>query len=541
MNRTLVLLLLCASLPAWAARNPNIVVILADDMGWGDVGYHGCKDIRTPHIDRLAREGTWFRQGYVTASVCAPSRAGLVSGVYQQRFGFLGNGERFFIPLDQPTLAERLKARGYRTGMIGKWHVGQEEKHLPNARGFDFYYGSTFGSHDYFRSSTDPDTPKRGLLPIYRNSGIEPPIQERGGYLTDIYTDEALGFIEQSKDAPFFLYVSHNAVHYPWQADPEDIERLKDLPVHHEDRRFYAAMVLALDDGVGRIVECLKKNDLERDTLVFFLTDNGATRGQGIEDPGRKKNGKTVMSSPGPLHGFKGDPYEGGTRIPFVMCWPGKVPAGQAYPHPVISLDIAATAMACSTGPDLEQGLPLDGVNLLPYVRGENDGRPHEILYWRRGGDYAVRKGDWKLLFGDSRDGIAHDRIELYNLAEDPNESKDLVDSQPERARTLQDLFDAWDGGLPDSMAGNAANPVNRNRRYARGHRVDIPALNAAARKRTEENGLPFAQYMAESRAKKNFNEKTCRSWFTAKDLNDDGVISGHEMKLKPAKDWRSY
>jgi arylsulfatase A-like enzyme len=459
------------------AKQPNIVVILADDMGWGDVGYHGFEDIHTPNIDKLAASGTWFEQGYVTASVCGPSRAGLVSGVYQQRFGFLGNGEKFIVPLDQPTLAERLKARGYATGMIGKWHVGHKPEELPIARGFDFYYGSITGSHDYFKSSTDPKHKKRGLLPIYRNGEIEPPLQERGENLTRVYGEEAAEFIERNKEEPFFLYVSHNAVHFPWQADEKDIERLNHLKVHHEERRYFAAMVLALDDSVGMVMDSLKKHGLERDTLVFFLTDNGTPNGQGFEQPRQKKRGTTTMSSPGDWNGFKGDVYEGGTRVPYLISWPGKVPAGKSYPHPVSSLDIAATAMAVSSGRELKQGLELDGVNLLPYINGKQKGRPHDTLYWRRGDDYAIRKGDWKLTWNDGKPtGIR--KIEVFNLADDPEERHDLAAKQPERAQMLQDLFDEWDSALPDSMAGKVAQPKNRNAAYGKGHRVNVVEFN---------------------------------------------------------------
>lgn len=473
----LTLVIAAAALHVHADRQPNIVVILADDMGWGDVGYHGFTDVHTPNIDKLARSGTWFEQGYVTASVCGPSRAGIVSGVYQQRFGFYGNGEKFILPLDQPTLAERLKARGYATGMLGKWHVGHQKEELPNARGFDFYYGALTGSHDYFRSSANPNEKKRALLPILRNGEIEPPLQERGENLTRVYGEEAAAFIERNKDNPFFLYVSHNAVHFPWQADDKDIERLKKLKVHHEERRYFAAMVLALDDSVGLVMDSLKQHRLERDTLVFFLTDNGTPCGQGFEPPRQKTRGTTTMSSPGGWNGFKGDTYDGGTRVPFLVSWPGQVPAGKSYPLPVSSLDIAATAMAVSSGPELQQGLPLDGVNLLPYISGRKDGRPHDTLYWRRGDDYAVRKHDWKLVYNDGKPTGSR-RIELFNLKDDPGETTDLAGRQPERAQMLQNLFDEWDSALPESMAG-IANPQNRNVEYSQGCRVNVTGFNA--------------------------------------------------------------
>lgn len=465
------------------AQQPNIVVILADDMGWGDVGYHGFKDIRTPHIDRLAKSGAWFEQGYVTASVCGPSRAGLISGVYQQRFGFYGNGEKFVIPRNQPTIGERLRARGYATGMIGKWHVGHKENELPNARGFDFYYGSPTGSHDYFKSSTNPKHKQRGLLPIYRNGEMEAPIQEKGDYLTDLYTEEAVGFIERKKDQPFFLYVAHNAVHYPWQADEKDLARLQDLKVHHPERRHFAAMVLALDDSVGSIVRCLDRNNLTKKTLVVFLSDNGSPRGQGFEQPRQKKRGSTTMSSPGDFNGFKGDVYEGGIRVPFAMSWPGTIPVGKRYPHPVSSLDIAATAMGISSGPDLSRGLGLDGENLIPFLKGTKAGRPHEVLYWRRGDDYGIRKGDWKLLWNDARDGTGTERIELFDLKKDSGERKDLAQARTQHAQDLKNHFDAWDSRQPASMADHGG-PRNRNQNYAGGQRVDVSKFNQNVNRR---------------------------------------------------------
>ncbi|GAA4891192.1 sulfatase family protein [Ferrimonas pelagia] len=466
---------LSASLTVQANTAPNVIIILTDDQGWGDVGYHGIEDIHTPNIDRLAAGGTAFAQAYVTASVSGPSRAGLITGLHQQKLGFYGNGELSVIPHSQPTLAEMLQTQGYDTGMIGKWHLGQEEDQMPWRRGFDFYYGSPHGSHDYFRSSNSLEETRKRFLPMLRNGKVDTPVQERGDYLTDVYTDEAIQFIESEREAPFFLYLAHNAVHFPWQVAERYIDRLADLPVHHEERRFFAGMVLAVDDSVGRIMQSLEENDLSEDTLVLFLSDNGAPRGQGFEAPKQKDRGQTTMASPGPFNGFKGDTYEGGLRVPFVAHWPGTIPAGQIYPHPVVSYDIAPTILARSGVIQPMKGLPFDGVDLLPYLSGqiEPQQRPHQTLHWRRDNDYAIRDGDWKLTW-NSQSGPQ--TIRLFDLKSDPEERNDVVDRYPERAQMMQDRFDDWDSRLPSNMAGK--DPQNRNDHYQQGQRTNVMQFN---------------------------------------------------------------
>jgi arylsulfatase A-like enzyme len=544
------MLFVCAvasiGLSASAAQQPNVVLIYSDDHGWGDVGYHGYDDVMTPNIDRLAEGGTQFSQGYVCASVCGPSRAGMLTGVYQQRMGVYGNYDKGGIPTSQPMVFEMLKREGYATGAIGKWHVGMEkEEWWPNARGADFFYGFLSGSHDYYESTTDMEYQKKGLRPIMRNREIEPPIQDSNGYLTEMFTKEAVGFIERTGDKPFFLYLGYNAVHYPWSVPQSYIDRVQGLDTHDE-RKLFAGMLLAMDDGVGAVMDALKKKGVEKDTLVIFMSDNGSPRGQGIAQPRQKIRGETTMSSPGPFNGFKGDTYEGGIRVPFVMNWPGRIPAGKTYPHPVINLDLVPTIMALNGISRPRKGFEFDGVDLMPYLTGEKTERPHDVLYWRRGEDYAIRKGDWKLAWNDQ--GSSRE-INLYNLSEDPGEWKNLAASNPERAQALQDMFDEWDGVLADNQSGR--NAKNRNAGYASGTRVNVAEFNAAkvpvvpvvpaegVEGPTLEEQLKIATANAKKNGKKFDAERTTR-WFHAKDTNGDGVLSAEEQKAKVSKDWNS-
>ena len=527
-----------------------MVLIYSDDQGWGDVGYHGYEDVMTPNIDRLAAGGTQFSQGYVCASVCGPSRAGFLTGVYQQRMGVYGNYDKGGVPTSQPLLFEMLKRQGYSCGVVGKWHVGMERKeYWPNSRGVDFFYGFLSGSHDYRESTTDPDFPNKSQRPICRNTDIEPPIQDSDGYLTDMFTKEAVQFIEQAGDEPFCLYLAYNAVHAPWQVPDSYLERVQHLDTHDE-RKLFAAMVLAMDDGVGAVMDALKKKGVEDDTLVFFISDNGSPRGQGIAQPRQKTRGTTTMSSPGPFNGFKGDTYEGGTRVPFVMYWPGRIPAGRTYSHPVINLDMAATVMARCGVSRPWKGHTFDGVDLMGFITGKRpaDEPPHDVLYWRRGEDYAIYKGGWKLAFNDQS---GPQTIRLFNLAGDPGEYNDLSAGNPEKAQALQDMFDAWDSRLADNQSGN--NPKNRNTGYASGKRLSVAEFNAGVtgdrlaktkqsskvRGRTLEDQLTLSRANAKNKGKKFDAEQTAR-WFNAKDLNKDGVLDEKELNTKAPVGWNN-
>jgi arylsulfatase A-like enzyme len=537
------------------AQKPNVVMIYSDDHGWGDVGYHGYDDVLTPNIDALAAGGTQFSQGYVCASVCGPSRSGMLTGIYQQRVGVYGNYDEGGVPTDQPLIFEMLEREGYQCGVVGKWGIGQAQDALrPNSRGVDFFYGFLGGSHDYYRSGTVEGVGAKNEGPIFRNTEIEPPIQDSGGYLTEMFTKEAVRFIEQAGEEPFCLYLAYNSVHAPWQVPDAYLERVQHLEAHDE-RKLFAAMLLVMDDGVGALMEALRKKGVADDTLVVFIGDNGSPRGQGIAQPKQKTRGTTTMSSPGPLKGFKGDTYEGGIRVPFVMHWPGRIPAGETYVHPVLNLDVAATVMALCGVEAPWKGHSFDGVDLMPFVGGDKpaDERPHEILYWRRGDDYAIRQGDWKLAWNDQG---GPPTIQLYNLADDPGEWKDLSASEPERAQTLQNRFDAWDSALADNQSGK--NPVNRNANYASGERIDVAEFNAGladeegrrSRKAAETGsgkGLAKGRSLKEQLAiakensKKNgttFSAERSTRWFQAKDLNRDGVLDEEELNTKAPVGW---
>ena len=466
---------------------PNVVLIFADDMGWGDVGYHGYKDVLTPNIDRIAAEGVQFSQGYVSASVCGPSRAGLMTGVYQQRVGAGENAsatgfpnnipdrmKMSGLPVSQPTLAEILRPAGYRCGMIGKWHLGVEQPLRPYHRGFNFFWGFLNGSHDY--TAWNPTFPSnKSKWPIFRNDRMLP--AEENVYLTDLFSERALGFINHNTEKPFFLYLAYNAVHHPWQVPEKYLERTKSLS-DVEDRRFFAAMILAMDDGIGRVLDTLDEAGVANNTIVIFLSDNGSPRGQGLKhapkDNLAERQTDTMMSNPGPHRGFKGDTYEGGIRVPFAIRWPAKIKAGSRYDLPVSALDIAPTVAATIGVTKPPQGFAFDGVDLLPFLNGEKGNhRPHDVLYWRRDNDYAIREGDWKLQWNDASGSMT---IKLFNLADDPGEFKDLAEVEPERAQRMQNLFDAWDSKMPDSKPWGG--PGNRNRGFADGERVNVATYN---------------------------------------------------------------
>lgn len=398
---------------------PSIVVILADDLGYADLGCQGCTDIPTPNIDTLATNGVRFTNGYANHPVCAPTRAGLMSGRYQHRFGFEFNPgpqqsapDNFGLPRDETTLAERLKGLGYATGMVGKWHIGFKEGLRPHERGFDYHFGFLGGARPYWPDAKDCDT-------LVRNGQ---PVADEKEYLTDAFAREAADFIERSKETPFFLYLAFNAVHSPLQT-PETYE--KRFPnIADPKRRTYAGMLTAMDDAVGRVLAKLREHKLEENTLVCFYSDNGGPTPQ-------------TTSRNDPLRGYKGQVFEGGIRVPFLIQWKGTVPAGQVYAPMVMGFDVHATALAAAGGA-MPTDKPLDGVDLIPYVTGKKDGLPHERLFWRSGEQHAARVGDWKLL--QSKEGPA----QLFNLKDDIGESHDLSADEPERLRELQAAYDAW-------------------------------------------------------------------------------------------------
>ncbi len=409
---------------ATAADKPNIIIFLADDLGYADIGVNGCKDIPTPHVDAIAKGGVRFTDGYAAHPVCSPSRAALLSGMYQHRFGFEHNSgpERFAspdfgMPRDVPSLAEKLKAEGYATGMVGKWHIGFKEGLRPHERGFDFHYGFMSGARSFY-----PDNP-RELDPIVRN-GV--PVRDEQEYLTDAFARESVDFIERSKDQPWFLYLAFNAVHSPLEATEKYESRFPNIT--DKKRKTYAGMLCALDDTVGRVMTKVCELGEEENTLIFFYSDNGGPTAE-------------TSSRNDPLRGFKGQMFDGGIRVPFVMQWKGKIAAGQTYREPVMGFDCHATALTAA-GVEIASDEPIDGVNLLPFVTGESKGRPHEKLFWRAGRNHAVRMGDWKLVDVAQQGGSM-----LFNLREDIGEQHNLAASQPDKLRELQAAFAEWEKG----------------------------------------------------------------------------------------------
>ena len=407
-----------------APARPNIVLIVGDDMGYADIGVHGCKDIPTPHIDSLAKNGVRCTSGYVSGPYCSPTRAGLLTGRYQQRFGHEFNpgpsptGE-VGLPVDQVTLADRLKQAGYKTGMVGKWHLGNVEKFHPLNRGFQEFYGFLGGAHSYFVS--DNRGTKGQVNAVLR--GFEP-VQEPE-YLTDAFAREAVAFIDRHQKQPFFLYLTFNAVHTPMHATDKYLAQFKD--VTDEKRRTYCAMMSAMDDAIGAVLAKLDEARLTENTLVMFVSDNGGPQ-------------PANASSNAPLRGNKATTWEGGIRVPYLIQWKGKLRSGLTFDQPVIQLDMHATALAAAGAKIPGE---LDGVNLLPHLTGEKTSPPHEALYWRFGPQFAIRMGNYKLV---KATGI--DQPQLFDLAADIGETQDLSGAKPEVVKDLTARYEEWNKTL---------------------------------------------------------------------------------------------
>ena len=428
---------------SFQSRQPNIVVIVADDLGYADVGVHGGKDIPTPNIDAIARNGVRFTDAYVSGPFCSPTRAGLLTGKYPQRFGHefnLGAGGDVGMPLTESTLADRLKAAGYRTALFGKWHLGGGEKFHPMSRGFDEFFGFLGGEHSYLDVAAGTNNP------LMDGRKVAAPVE----YLTDTLADRAVEFIRRNRAGPFFLYLAFNAVHTPMEAT--DKYRAQFAHITDPQRRTYAAMLAAMDAGIGRTLATLAEEKLLENTLVIFFSDNG----------GPTMKGTTINgSSNAPLRGSKRQTWEGGIRVPFMMQWNGKLPAGRVDSRPIIQLDILPTALAAA-GVPIRSEWQIDGVNLLPYLTGQDSGRPHEALYWRLGPHMAIRKGDWKLV--KTQDGALiaagadafKDLSEagLFNLATDISESRNLAAAEPARARELAADWQKWNVQLVTPLWG---------------------------------------------------------------------------------------
>lgn len=421
-----------------SAAKPNLVVIMTDDLGYADVGFNGCEDIPTPHIDRIADEGVVFTNGYVAYPVCGPSRAGFMTGRYQQRFGFERNPQyrtddpNMGLPISEDTIASVLKRVGYTSGIVGKWHLGAHPTLHPLSRGFDFFHGHLGGGHRYLPEEltiTDSykakDEPSSYRTWILRNHEPVKPSK----YLTDDFSDAAVEFIEMNRESPFFLFLSYNAPHTPLQATEKYLSRFPDIA--DKKRKTYAAMVSSVDDGVGRVLGKLDELGLAENTLVFFLSDNGGPT---------TKNASLNT----PLRGGKSDVWEGGHRVPFALKWNGQVPAGEKYAEPVSSLDIMATIADLADAP-ISQQRPLDGVNLVPFLKKETMGKPHEVLYLRKWDQkrYSIRKGKYKYVIPGG-----NGKPQLFNLDKDIAEKNNILFSNKEVATELNKLLRRWESEL---------------------------------------------------------------------------------------------
>lgn len=454
-------LLVCLSLfaavnaPAANTTPPNILLIVADDLGYQDVGFMGCRDIPTPHLDRLAASGVRCTSGYVSYPVCSPSRAGFLTGRYQQRFGHEFNPKwnpadtTHGLPLSQTTIADSLRAAGYATGIVGKWHLGAHPQFHPNRRGFDDFYGFLGGGHRYLpgshvevevgagkKAGTTPDAEHAG--PLLRNSAEEPEPPE----LTTRLGEEAAAYIGRhaSGRRPWFLYLAFNAPHTPLQATESKIARF--AAIADPRRRTYAAMIATLDEAVGGLLDALDRSGQRQRTLIFFFSDNGG--------PMTKRNANASLNTP--LRGQKGDVFEGGIRVPFVVAWPERLPAGVTFTHPVISLDVLPTALAAAGSTRDPRLPPLDGVDLVPFFLGRTTTAPHARLFWRMDGGeaFAVREGRWKWM------RTYRNAPQLYDLEADIGEKNDISATHPEVTERLAAASAGWNRELiPPAFVNN--------------------------------------------------------------------------------------
>jgi arylsulfatase A-like enzyme len=422
--------------PASRSRKlPNFILILADDLGYGDLGVTGSKQIPTPHIDSLATNGIRFTNAYTSSAVCAPSRAGLMTGKHQASFGFRDNltpvqpghdPEFVGLPMNQTTLAVRLKALGYTTSLVGKWHLGELPKFSPLKRGFDEFWGFLGGAHDYFRADSI-EKPMTG--PIQCNYKEPAPLT----YLTDDQGNECVDFIRRQKDRPFFLFASFGAPHSPMQATKEDLKRFDHI--ENRLRRTYCAMVHRLDQNVGKIVNEIRVQGIERETFVVFLSDNGGPSAPGIS------NGSVNA----PFRGSKTTVLEGGIRVPMIFKWPETLTSGMTIDKMVSSLDILPTFLAAA-GALIPPSEKLTGVDLMPFLTGQYERTPHQSLMWNYTVGSAIRTGDWKLI-------RLPDRLPmLYDLAVDPGEQNDVALGQLELTRSMLGELGRWEIQSPNPV-----------------------------------------------------------------------------------------
>lgn len=400
-------------------KKTNIIVILVDDAGYIDFGFMGSKDLETPHIDKLAKNGIVFTDAHVSASVCAPSRAGLITGKYQQRFGFEANGTgdkesgELGLSDNVNTIGDIFKQNEYKTIALGKWHLGSNDEDHPNKRGFDDFFGFIGGSRSYFPI----ENPSKNQM--LQNNGKH---VEFTGYLTDVIGDKAANYIEENREDPFFMYLAFNAMHTPMQAKEEHLEKYK-----NHRRKKLAAMTWSLDENIGKIMTALETSNNLDNTLIYFLSDNGGAT--------------TNQSLNGALKGFKGNKFEGGHRVPFIVHWKNHLKGNRKFDGLTSSLDIFSTSLVAA---DIKKNksLELDGVNLLPYLLEEKKGNPHQQLFWRKLEGAGTRIGDFKLIRLENYGSV------LYNLKEDLGETTDLSTINKNKLFELTSRLEDWENTL---------------------------------------------------------------------------------------------
>ncbi|GAA4883020.1 sulfatase-like hydrolase/transferase [Ferrimonas pelagia] len=415
-------------------RRPNVVLLFSDDLGYADTGFQNqSQDVETPNLDRLAASGVVFSAGYVTGTVCGPSRAGLMTGRYQQRFGYHENTAPYSrdpntpvgLELSVPTFANYLQDAGYRTGMVGKWHDSPDEGYWPHQRGFDEHFGFNNGASSYYVGPmNDHKLEYKKEAATYRNGVPAAPFDQ---YLTDKFGDEAVDYIARNKEDAFFLYVAFNAIHAPMEPKQSDMARF--AHIEDESRRKAVAMNYNMDENIGKILDKLDAEGLMEDTIIFFLSDNGG-----------KLNDNHSLNTP--LRGEKGSFWEGGIRIPFTVAWNGTIPAGQTIDEPVISLDILTTSLAAA-GVAQRDDWQLEGQNLLPLLTGARDRLDDRFLFWANSRGWAVRDRNWKLHVVDQRQ--KGDQVLLFDLQQDMAEQHELSGQYSEQVARLQAAYRDWD------------------------------------------------------------------------------------------------
>ncbi len=414
---------------------PNIVFIISDDAGYADFGFQGSQLMKTPNLDGLAAEGVRLTQGYVTDATCGPSRAGLMTGKYQQRFGYEEinvpgfmsqnsalDGDDMGLPLEQKTMANYLKDLGYSTGAFGKWHLGNADRFHPLKRGFDEFYGFRGGHRSFFEYKNLTELEKD---PIFLDKRIERGFgdyQEPKGYVTDVLGDEAVSFIQRHKDQPFFVYLAFNAVHTPMDAKAED---LRQFPLLSGTKKELAAMTLAMDRAVGKVLVSLTELGLAENTIVVFTNDNGGPSNHNA-------------SNNFPLSGTKSNFLEGGIRVPFVVRWPAKLPKNTVYNYPVSTFDLLPSFYVAGGG-KVQSAFGWDGVDIMPHLSGLNKARPHQELFWKKESRAVYRDGDWKLIRHPDRPA------ELYLLSKDVGEQHNLASKYPQRLEKMYKKLFAWE------------------------------------------------------------------------------------------------